>query len=67
MFVAPNCECGGGPVLRVVRGEHVFCFTLDFDDKVVLRTDDVVFVECGQCGEPLELREVVEAKAAGKI
>ena len=58
MLVAPNCQCGGGPELSIVRGERVFRTTLDFEDKMVLQKDDVVFTNCDTCGAPMELKEV---------
>lgn len=63
MFVAPNCSCGGGPEIRVVRGERIFIIRLDHGDKVQVRHNDVLFVSCAQCGVWLEFKEVNEIAA----
>lgn len=57
MYVAPNCSCGGGPFIEVVRGDRVMCFKLDWEDKVALKKGDVIFASCDTCGVALELKE----------
>lgn len=65
MLVAPNCLCGGGPELMIVRGERIFNFPLDFNDKLVVFKGDIVYTNCAMCGAPMELKEVKKI-AAGK-
>jgi hypothetical protein len=67
MFVAPNCECGGDPEIRVVRGERLIIFSLGHGEKVVVRKNDVLFVSCAQCKSWLEFKETEEVAVAAKI
>ena len=65
MLVAPNCSCGGGPEITVMRGERRFEVVMDWDDKFVVFKGDVVFANCVECGMPLEFKEV-KGNATGK-
>ena len=77
MFYAPLCECGGEPVLNLVRetivssiegqamsAEKKFILTkhkLKEDEFLDLQENDLLAAYCVVCGNTIELQDILES------
>jgi hypothetical protein len=55
IYIAADCECGGDPIIHLIRGRKLVKFTIGRADIFALQNGDIIGLYCADCGQLIEL------------